>query len=62
MMEHPAITNAIHTGYPEGEPTYPHCPVCGSECDEVYTGTDGIIFACDECLYTHSAWETEECF
>lgn len=61
-MEHPGITNAIRAGYPHGEPRYPHCPVCDRECEEVYKDREGVIFACDECVKTHSAWEVEECF
>lgn len=61
-MNHPDVERTIRTGYPQGEPNYPHCPVCGSECEEIYTDREGIIFACDECLYTKSAWEVEECF
>lgn len=61
-MEHPDITNANRTGYPHGEPKYPHCPVCGAECEEIYMDEDGDIFACDECVKRKSAWETEACF
>ena len=61
-MEHPDIENTIRTGYPHGEPNYPHCPICGSECEEIYMNEDGDIFACDECLKTKSAWFVEECF
>ena len=61
-MEHPDITRCNRTGYPHGEPTYPHCPVCGSECDTIYRDEDGFIFACDECVKTENAWETEACF
>ena len=61
-MDHPAIANAIRTGYPHGEPNYPHCPVRGSECDEVYMDENGVVFSCDECVKKKSAWECEECF
>lgn len=60
--DHPAIANALRTGYPQGEPKYPHCPVCGKECEEVHMDENGVIFACDECVKTKSAWEVEECF
>ena len=37
IPDHPVIRNMERTGYPEGkEPTYPHCPVCGEECDTIY--------------------------
>lgn len=61
-MNHPEIENAIRTGYPHGEPEYPHCPVCNNECSEIYMDEDGDIFACDCCVKTKSAWEVKECF
>lgn len=61
-MDHPEIANALRTGYPHGEPKYPVCPVCGAECEDIYTDRDGVVFACDECVYKKSAWECEECF
>ena len=61
-MEHPAITKAIQTGYPHGEPSYPHCPECGCECDEIYLNECGDIVGCDECISSKSAWHVEECF
>lgn len=61
-MDHPEIENALRTGYPHGEPDYPHCPVCGSECDEIYFNEDHEIVGCDECLHTKSAWFVDECF
>ena len=61
-MNHPDVENAIRTGYPHGEPDYPHCPVCGSECDEIYFNEDGDIVGCDECIKSKSAWFVDECF
>ena len=61
-MDCPEIENTIRTGYPHGEPNYPHCPVCGSECEEIYFNEDGDIFGCDDCVRTKSAWFVEECF
>lgn len=61
-MDHPAVANALRTGYPNGEPEWPHCPVCGSECEEVYKDENGVVFACDECVKKQSAWECDECF
>ena len=61
MKDHPAIENALATGYPGGDPKYPHCPVCGSECEEVHMDENGVIFACDVCVTTKSAWECDEC-
>ena len=61
-MDHPEIANAMRTGYRYGDPKWPHCPVCGAECEEIYMDKDGEIFACDECVKIKNAWETEECF
>lgn len=42
---------------------YPHCPVCGSECEHVYREnfTDNIL-GCENCISEEDAWETEACF
>lgn len=61
-MEHPDIARTIATGYPQGEPNYPHCPRCGAECDEIYFDEDGDIVGCDECVTSKSAWFVDECF
>ena len=63
LRDHPVIENMERTGYPDGkEPHYPVCPVCGEECDTLYTGKDGEVFACDNCVSTKDAWEAPECF
>jgi len=62
MKDHPLIENTLRTGYPHGEPTYPQCPVCGAECDEIYFNEDDEIFGCDECVKTKNAWFVDECF
>lgn len=61
-MDCPEVANAIRTGYPHGEPKYPHCPVCGKECSDIYMDEGGDIFACDNCLIHKDAWEVKECF
>ena len=61
-MNHPEIENAIRTGYPHGDPIYPHCPECGCECDEIYFNECGDIVGCDECISSKSAWHVDECF
>lgn len=60
-MNHPAVENALKTGYPGGEPNWPHCPVCDAECDEVYMDVNNVVFGCTECVRVKSAWDTEEC-
>ena len=61
-MQHPDITRTIATGYPHGEPEYPHCPVCGEEAEEIYFDRYGAICGCDSCIKIRSAWEVEDCF
>ena len=61
-MEHPQITKALETGYPNGEPKWPRCPVCGKECEEIYMDKHGDIFACDECVSKKWAYTVDECF
>lgn len=61
--EHPVIQNMMRTGYPDGrEPEYPHCPVCGSECETVYMDECRDIVACDVCLREQDAWDVPACF
>lgn len=63
MRDHPIIENLERTGYPDGkEPTYPRCPVCGSECETIYKDRDYEIVGCDVCMNTADAWEVEDCF
>lgn len=63
IPDHPVIQNMERTGYPDGkEPNFPHCPVCGNECDTVYRNIDGEVVGCDVCLEVNEAWETSECF
>ena len=59
-MEHPEITKAIQTGYPHGEPTYPHCPVCDAETDTFFKDCYGTIVGCEDCLSKVNAWEEME--
>ena len=60
MPEHPDITRALHTGYPQIDTVYPHCPVCGSECETLYKNKYGEVFACDECVKIQDAWDIQE--
>ena len=63
IRDHPVITALERTGYPDGkEPEYPHCPVCGEECDTVYKNKDYEILGCDVCLRAVDAWICSECF
>lgn len=58
MLEHPAITRAERTGYPDGrEDTEPKCPICGKEAYNFYRNRDREIVGCDECLEIVYPWE-----
>lgn len=60
--DHPDIARALETGYPNGTPTYPECPVCGAECETIFKDKDGYIFGCDCCIKKVDAWECEDAF
>lgn len=63
IPEHPIIQNMERTGYPDGrEPQYPHCPICGSECNTVYLNDDMEVIGCEECVRPWDAWQCMECF
>ena len=55
LPDHPVIQNMERTGYPDGkEPTFPICPVCGEECEEIFRDKDLNIVGCDISVsYTH---------
>lgn len=41
---------------------YPHCPICGEECEDIYRNKYFEIVGCNECIARKDAWEVEECF
>lgn len=47
-------------GPPEPKPVY--CPVCESECSEIFFGQTGDVVGCDECISKQDAgeWAAEE--
>lgn len=55
------LDNPHRVGEPE-EPIYPHCPICGEECDTIYRDKDGEFVGCSECIVQVEAWHAEECF
>ena len=55
------LDNPKRTGEPE-EPQYPHCPICGEECDTIYRDKNGEFVGCNECIEVSGAWQAEECF
>lgn len=52
IPDHPDIQAAERYGYPYGkEPTPVCCPVCGKECDIIYTDrASGEAVGCDMCI------------
>ena len=65
FLQHPAITAAERTGYPDGiAPEEPRCPVCGGECWEVFTTLEPLpeIIGCRECLGCYDADTCPECY
>ena len=35
----------------------PTCPICGKECETIYTDKDGEAFGCNECVTLWEAYE-----
>lgn len=61
--DHPVIRNCEATGWPDRkEPQQPVCPICGQECERVYTNRFSMLVGCDVCLTEDDAWEVPECF
>lgn len=53
----------MHENLEDKDPEeYPHCPVCGDECEKVYRNREGDIVGCDCCLDDSDAWGVRECF
>lgn len=51
--------------YPEppiDPPDYdvPECPVCGAECDTIYTSMNGEVLGCNECINSKDAYDYME--
>ena len=51
----PWIRDAEMYGYPDDDPV--HCPICGEECDTIFSDKYGNVFACENCLYKQDAWD-----
>lgn len=63
IKDHPTVANLLRTGYPDGkEPDVPRCPVCGEECEEIYTDKDANIVGCDICIRSVDACYVADCF
>lgn len=46
---------------PPDPPTWPRCPVCGSETDTYFLNAFHEIAGCSECIETVDAWEADNC-
>lgn len=63
IPDHPIIENMERTGFADGkEPEYPHCPICGAECETIYKLKGADIVGCDICIVSADAWEVQACF
>ena len=41
---------------PEQKPN-PVCPVCGEECETIYTDINSEVCGCDRCIESYDAWD-----
>lgn len=58
IPDHPVIANMMRTGYPDGkEPPEYCCPVCGAECETIYTDSCREPVGCDVCLSAVDAYD-----
>ncbi len=58
----PDIRAMERNGYIGKEPHFPHCPVCGAACEEMYYDRNGEYFGCDVCVKSRDAWDEHDCF
>lgn len=57
IPDDPAIRKAEMWGPPPyDDETDPVCPICGEECETIYT-QDGDVVGCDQCI---TLWEASE--
>ena len=61
IPDHPDIQNIERTGYAKPE-VYPICPICGEECEQIFTDRFGRHVGCDACIRSRDAWEVDDCF
>ena len=63
IPDHPIIQNCERTGYPDSKGAiWPHCPVCGEECETLYKDRFGAIVGRDVCIEEWDAWDCPACF
>lgn len=60
LPDAPWIRDAMLNGPPEPDPVY--CPVCDTECSEIYFDKGGNVVGCDYCISRQDAgeWMEEE--
>ena len=59
MKDAPDIRRTEATGYPHPV-KWPHCPVCGEECERIYKDAYGDVFGCENCVKELDAWDWME--
>lgn len=57
----PWIRDAELNGFGDDIPTV-HCPVCGEECEEIYTYKDGYVAGCEHCIEHQDAYQWYELY
>ena len=63
LPDHPVIQNMERTGYPDFKRQFfPHCPICGYECSDIYKDKNFKIVGCDICINQSDAWDEPQCF
>lgn len=62
IQERYDVERTLKTGYPNGDPEYPHCPICGFECETTFYNLEGEILGCDNCVSMKDAWKEAKCF
>ena len=60
LPDDPRIRDAEMNGLPGNDPI--ECPVCGQECEWIYTDLYGDPFGCDKCCmrWMADAWVAEQ--
>ena len=57
LPDDPRIRDAEMNGMPPYDDPDSLCPICGKECETIYTDKFGDVVGCDECI---TLWEADE--
>ena len=57
IQDAPWIREAERDGTPPYDDPVTTCPVCGQDCEKIYTDRFGQLVGCDVCL---NAWDPDE--